>query len=183
MSKIRGICATPGCNNIQGVINYNKNTTGVPNYRPWCYSCHSKRTAAKHGLEHMGQVVAKNAGYDSTYDYNNAMAIKANYPSATARKNAKHPYLKFRKTYCENIDGRLGQICTYPITVSGQLQVDHIDGNPTNNDLANLQTLCANCHILKTDKNKDWQTRGRKSYKQAHVTTFESLFGQLETVC
>jgi len=26
------------------------------------------------------------------------------------------------------------------------LQIDHIDGNPTNNDLLNLRLICANCH-------------------------------------
>lgn len=31
-----------------------------------------------------------------------------------------------------------------------QLDVDHIDGNHSNNKLSNLQTLCANCHRLKT---------------------------------
>ena len=31
-----------------------------------------------------------------------------------------------------------------------QLDVDHIDGNHNNNDISNLQTLCANCHRLKT---------------------------------
>lgn len=33
-----------------------------------------------------------------------------------------------------------------------QLQVDHIDGNPKNDEQANLQVLCANCHALKTWK-------------------------------
>lgn len=33
-----------------------------------------------------------------------------------------------------------------------QLDVDHIDGNNSNNDVMNLQTLCANCHRLKTHK-------------------------------
>lgn len=31
-----------------------------------------------------------------------------------------------------------------------QLDVDHIDNNHSNDDPANLQTLCANCHRLKT---------------------------------
>lgn len=31
-----------------------------------------------------------------------------------------------------------------------QLDVDHIDGDHTNDDPTNLQTLCANCHRLKT---------------------------------
>ena len=39
-----------------------------------------------------------------------------------------------------------------------QLDVDHIDGNPSNNDSLNLQTLCANCHRLKTKQNNDWNS-------------------------
>ena len=33
-----------------------------------------------------------------------------------------------------------------------QLDVDHIDNDHSNNDPSNLQTLCANCHRLKTKK-------------------------------
>ena len=35
-----------------------------------------------------------------------------------------------------------------------QLDVDHIDGNHKNNAKENLQTLCANCHRLKTFQNR-----------------------------
>ena len=38
-----------------------------------------------------------------------------------------------------------------------QLDVDHIDGNKKNNNFENFQTLCANCHRLKTYLNKDWK--------------------------
>ena len=38
-----------------------------------------------------------------------------------------------------------------------QLDVDHIDGDRSNNDPLNLQTLCANCHRLKTKQNMDWK--------------------------
>lgn len=37
-----------------------------------------------------------------------------------------------------------------------QLDIDHVDGDHTNNNPINLQTLCANCHRLKTFLNKDW---------------------------
>jgi len=37
-----------------------------------------------------------------------------------------------------------------------QLDVDHIDGDRSNNSPENLQTLCANCHRLKTKINNDW---------------------------
>jgi len=75
-------------------------------------------------------------------------------------------YKKYRKDYCENRDGRLGFKCRYKIRYVGQLQVDHINGNPTDNDPQNLQTLCANCHAFKTWKNQDRKTPGRKFYKQ-----------------
>lgn len=37
-----------------------------------------------------------------------------------------------------------------------QLDVDHIDGDHYNNDPDNLQTLCANCHRLKTAEQLGW---------------------------
>lgn len=35
-----------------------------------------------------------------------------------------------------------------------QLDVDHIDGDHQNNCVTNLQTLCANCHRLKTKRER-----------------------------
>lgn len=40
-----------------------------------------------------------------------------------------------------------------------QLDVDHIDGNKMNNSDSNLQVICANCHRLKTQVNKDFLTQ------------------------
>jgi len=59
-------------------------------------------------------------------------------------------YTAYKKTYCENIDGRLGKICTTTVSHPKELTVDHIDGNHDNDDPDNLQTLCACCHNLKT---------------------------------
>lgn len=59
----------------------------------------------------------------------------------------QHSYRKYKKTYCEKC-GFTGHRC--------QLDVDHIDGNHNNNDIGNLQTLCANCHRLKT-----WVIKGK----------------------
>lgn len=53
--------------------------------------------------------------------------------------------------FCENKDGRLGYKCVAVIVnPEAQLQIDHKDGNSNNNDPSNWQTLCANCHALKT---------------------------------
>lgn len=61
----------------------------------------------------------------------------------------KRPYRKFVGSVCESCGFVPEDIC--------QLDVDHIDGNKNNNNLSNLQTLCANCHRLKTRKNEDWK--------------------------
>jgi hypothetical protein len=58
------------------------------------------------------------------------------------------PWRVFKKGKCEH--------CGFiPVNLI-QLEVDHIDGNKKNNDPLNLQTLCANCHKLKTFINKDF---------------------------
>lgn len=72
-------------------------------------------------------------------------------------------YVQHKKDFCENIDGRLGYKCTTKLMFSGQLQVDHVDGNPYNNIPRNLQTLCACCHIYKTNIMGDSKTPGRKT--------------------
>jgi hypothetical protein len=77
-------------------------------------------------------------------------------------------YKQFRKTYCENIDGRLGYKCTTTIIEpEWQLDADHIDGNPSNNTKENIQTLCKCCHVIKTKQEQDWLTPGRKTLKVA----------------
>ena len=54
----------------------------------------------------------------------------------------KRPYRKYVKSFCEQCGFIPEHIC--------QLDVDHIDKNHKNNAPENLQTLCANCHRLKT---------------------------------
>jgi hypothetical protein len=86
-------------------------------------------------------------------------------------------YKIHRKKYCENRDERLGFKCTY-VTPNDELfehlgcgkevyevflHVDHMDGNPNNNLEENLQTLCSNCHAIKTALNRDNLTPGRKT--------------------
>ena len=55
-----------------------------------------------------------------------------------------------KKDYCENVDGRLGYICTSTIQNSCQLDLDHIDGEHYNHVSENIQTICKNCHSWKT---------------------------------
>lgn len=67
------------------------------------------------------------------------------------RNRIRFPWRAFKLDYCENPS------CTATIEDLCQLDVDHIDGDKTNNDPSNLMTLCANCHRLKTKLNKDWE--------------------------
>lgn len=64
---------------------------------------------------------------------------------------AKRPYTRYKKNSCEE--------CGFIPVHSCQLDVDHKDGDHHNNDPTNLQTLCANCHRLKTYRQKDWEPR------------------------
>ena len=114
----------------------NYRINGTPIFRKRCIAHHAEHHAEKKGL--------------TTTDW----------------RNSFHPYLRLRKDHCENNDGRLGFTCTTTITISAVLQVDHIDGNPSNNEPENLQTLCACCHIHKTLANKDYATPGRKKLKK-----------------
>ena len=83
------------------------------------------------------------------------------YPHRNATLNRTFPYRKYKKDKCEK--------CGFVAVHSCQLDVDHIDGNPKNNELSNLQTLCANCHRLKTFLNKDG------SYKNGYLPPRETL--------
>ena len=66
-------------------------------------------------------------------------------------------YMALRKTYCENIDKRLGFKCTTNIIWEGMLDVYHIDGNHSHDVKSNLQTLSKCCHAYKTVINQDWK--------------------------
>jgi len=108
---------------------------GWANYRKVCGTCHMKHVAAKNGK------------------------------TVTQLLNSWHPSRRYRKTYCENKDGRLGFICTTTIHWEGMLDVDHVNGNPFDEDEINYQTLCKCCHAYKTNKYKDYDTPGRKTIK------------------
>lgn len=115
----------------------------------------------------LNEQLARENGFKTYNEYKNAqleeLAKKEGYANATERRNAKHPYRWALKTYCENVDSRLGFRCTTTIMLSSQLEVDHIDGNPSNNKGENLQTLCGCCHTYKTLMEKDYLTPGRKT--------------------
>lgn len=64
------------------------------------------------------------------------------------RRLRRFIYEKFKKTFCEK--------CGFVAEDPCQLDVDHKDGDSKNHDESNLQTLCANCHRLKTKRERDF---------------------------
>lgn len=116
---------------------------------------------------HIKLQTAIKAGFANVNEYNENLAKMKGFDSYTAYKNSMHPYLKFRKTYCENVDSRLGFSCTSTIHWDGMLDVDHINGIPNDNRPDNLQTLCKNCHAYKSNVFEDYKTPGRKALGMA----------------
>jgi len=51
--------------------------------------------------------------------------------------------------------GKSCEVCGFIAIHPTQLDVDHIDGNHDDEGIDNLQTICANCHRLKTIMNGD----------------------------
>jgi hypothetical protein len=63
----------------------------------------------------------------------------------------KRPYVLKKLDCCK--------ICGFVAEHSCQLDIDHIDGNHKNNSEDNLQTICANCHRLKTALQLNWKNK------------------------
>jgi hypothetical protein len=78
-------------------------------------------------------------------------------------RSGYHPVARWRKDHCENLSGFLGFKCTTTIFWDGMLEVDHKNGDPSDNRPTNLQTLCSCCHKYKTKINKDYLSDGRKA--------------------
>lgn len=144
-------CVVDGCDD-RGDHTGQYDAFCFPKFRQYC-SYHHKNGIAQHrGTKTYNDVIAKKAGFDSVIDYHDDRATKKGFDSHQELRNSRHEYRRFRKDYCENIDGRLGFVCTTTIKLQGQLQVDHrlSKGKGGSDDPSNLQTLCACCHVYKT---------------------------------
>lgn len=93
---------------------------------------------------------SKNKHGEKTYRPLCSYCTKIAFEGLPSRLNfyGKGSYKKHKLDQCQS--------CGFVAVNRCQLDVDHIDGNHNNNDVSNLQTLCANCHRLKTWLNKDW---------------------------
>ena len=159
------------CGDITHPVGKRKSDGMQIRMKDFCTKHHQENLAKRHGKKNYRTLIVNNAGFETTNDYNNHNARQAgfegfgdrlNHNAQTAGfksyadlRNSIHPSRKYRKDYCENIDGRLGFKCTTKITedmiMAGVLEVDHIiprtKGGKNNEE--NLQTLCCNCHKMK----------------------------------
>jgi hypothetical protein len=90
-------------------------------YQPLCSGCEKRKYQSIEGK-------ARHKAYVKQYQKENG--------------HYSRPYTKHKTDVCA--------MCSFSSEYPCQFDVDHIDGNHSNNDLSNLQTLCANCHRLKT---------------------------------
>ena len=97
--------------------------------RPICKKC-NESPCAKHGISKHG------------FQKYRTLCV-----SCHKLTKPKFLYKNYRKDNCEHC----GFVPKHPC----QLDVDHIDGNHNNDNPSNLQTLCANCHRLKTYTNNE----------------------------
>ena len=70
-----------------------------------------------------------------------------NWSEYTRSANCKKQLIKLRGNKCENCN------LTNWLTKLIPIELHHLDGNRTNNNLDNLQLLCCNCHAL----TKNWK--------------------------
>ena len=110
-------------------------------FRPECNSCR-KTEAAKQYRKSPEKFLARNARWASKHP------DRARRARIEAELNAK-PYRRAKKSKCDE--------CNFVPVVMCQLDVDHINGDHNDNSIENLQTLCANCHRLKTKQSRDGQ--------------------------
>lgn len=68
-------------------------------------------------------------------------------------------YKRFKRDHCFRCGFKPKHLC--------QLDVDHMDNNHRNNHPSNLQTLCANCHRLKTYFSRKTETGERNNGKSS----------------
>lgn len=74
------------------------------------------------------------------------------------RQCSKKKHNKKGMGFNKRMKGGICESCGFIAIKPCQLDLDHIDGNKLNNSTNNIQTLCANCHRLKTFISKDWIT-------------------------
>jgi hypothetical protein len=80
--------------------------------------------------------------------------------------------IRHKKTYCENIDSRLGWTCPVPKeewpNFQSSLDLDHLNGDHQDNRPENVDTYCKLCHGRKTILEGDCHSNKASSRVMKH---------------
>ena len=150
---VRKICKV--CNTRLGTKSYKKRVDGSKYiyYRSKCQTCQQKNKE-KYAFDN--RLRCKDRYLKKGYDYSNNIESK----------KKSRVWINYKKSICEK--------CGFIPEHSCQLDVDHIDGNKQNNDPSNFQTLCSNCHRLKTHINNEYYGHRRRLHKVT-IKTVEKI--------
>lgn len=116
----------PTCGIRKLQLNYYSKKDGRPLFKKRCWVCNGTRER-RHSQRAIGE-------YDP-------------HPKGRTKYEQSVSKRKRTKLTCDK--------CGFKAIDTCQLDIDHIDGNHANNDIPNLQILCANCHRLKTKLNNE----------------------------
>ena len=137
----RPICINYGCN--MPCTYSSQQVKG--RFRPHCSRCHK-------------------AGYGYIHKQRMANGIIKSYPPVELAEGVT----PFKTGKCSNQNGHLGFPCPMDYIKApwsiGRTELDHKDGNHTNNTVENIQELCPVCHIEKSKQCGDY--RDQNNYKQ-----------------
>lgn len=94
--------------------------------------------------------------------WNKGQRLK-DWSNYTKSKSAKNHLIKEKGHKCESCG--LSEWMGLPIV----LEIEHVDGNRTNNEISNLKLLCCNCHAMtptwRNKKRHDSKCPSEKNYK------------------
>ena len=96
-----------------------------------------------------------NSGGERIYSSSCGSCDHSKNPSKKKSKRSPQYWKKWKQYSYTAGKGLSCEKCGFIAEDPCQLDVDHIDGDHKNNHPDNLQTLCANCHRLKTKVNGD----------------------------
>lgn len=117
--------------------------------RPKCINYNCNRPAARNGVSAKGRV---------RYRVHCTGCQAASY----GKRPLKEGIVPFKTGVCSNKDGKLGFVCITDWSkvtpdLKGVTEVDHINGNNSDNSPSNLQELCVHCHKRKSQLSGDYK--------------------------
>lgn len=130
---------------------------------------HTRPTCINHGCEKLATYSHKDVNGNKRWRIHCGHCQGASYGK---REHAKG-VTPYKTGICNNIDSHLGFMCPViwamvPEDAKGMTEVDHIDGDHTNNHKDNLDELCVFCHKIKGQRNGDY--RGHRYNRELHPT-------------